>query len=365
MHAELTLRPIEGENELRSLHRLIATIFIGNGDLPRTFEQFHAGMSELPDLPRDGRRGIFLGDELVCGCLVRQRKIRLGQGFLPVACIGAVFTHPDHRGQGLAGRLMTEVIGYSLQHGDALLLLNGINGFYDRFGFSSIHDWTQITIRLDQILDDGPPAVSIRPATVEDAADMQTRYNDHFGAYSGSFERSLARQRHMLGGHQPYSHFCLASNDDGTTGHIKYHGRDPAASSEVSADDPQTALALLRHHADAVRKLDDATESIHWLVPPDSELASWLADRVYVDVHTLIKSNGGWMARVADPDTLADIAAPKRTADTLFHIFEAFRGNLFTLCLEQDVAAAGKVEAQVDGRLGQLLGPRLAGQRED
>ena len=112
---------------------MILTVFIGKDDLSRAFEAYDARMRLAPDLPVDGRRGIFIDDTIASACLVYARQIRIGYSYVPVACVGAVFTDPEFRGRGLAGRLITDIIGYAAKRGDGLLLLDGVNGLYDRF----------------------------------------------------------------------------------------------------------------------------------------------------------------------------------------------------------------------------------------
>ncbi len=311
MHADLTLRTIENDDELRTLHRMILTVFIGKDDLSRAFEAYDARMRLAPDLPVHGRRGIFIDDTIASACLVYARQIRIGYSYVPVACVGAVFTDPEFRGRGLAGRLITDIIGYAAKRGDGLLLLDGVNGLYDRFGFVSIHNWTQFTFQIDEILN-GPTAdISIRQATVADAADLQARYFHHFGAYTGSFLRTSALQHHHLRAGNPYSKVFIAYAADGRSrGHMKHHMLQHGSSSEVTADDPETAIALLRHHAAAARSHDPMADALHWLVPPHSELADWLADRYEVVIRTPVQPRGGWMARVGALDVLLDAILP-------------------------------------------------------
>ena len=51
-------------------------------------------------------------------------------------------------------------------------------------------------------------------------------------------------------------------------------------------------------------------DALHWLVPPHSELADWLADRYEVVIRTPVQPHGGWMARVGALDVLLDAMLP-------------------------------------------------------
>jgi GNAT superfamily N-acetyltransferase len=321
MSADFALRPIISEDELRTLHRMIITTFVGGADLAETLEPYHAAMRAMPDLPADARRGIFRSGQLICGCVVYARQLHIGHGLVPTACIGAVMTHPDYRGRGLAARLMRDVIEYATARGDGLLLLDGINDFYDRFGFVSVHNWTQFTFQLDEVLAGPRPERSLRPATVEDALALQARYRRHFEGYTGSFARTIEIQRHYVGRPAPWSALYLAENAAGETGgHILVSRREPVWSTEMTADDPATAVALLRFHAETAHSHAanaGPAEALHWLAPPQSELADWLTDRYETFVRTPVQPRGGWMARIADPHVLVQAMQPTWQASWL------------------------------------------------
>jgi predicted N-acetyltransferase YhbS len=352
MPADFSLRPITDEDELRTLHRMIITTFVGNVDLAETLDPYHAAMRAMPDLPADARRGIFRGGQLVCGCVVYARQLHIGHGRIPTACIGAVMTHPDYRGRGLAARLLQDVIEYATARGDGLLLLDGINDFYDRFGFVSVHNWTQFTFQLDEVLAGPRPERNLRPVTLQDAPALQARYRRHFGGYTGSFARSMAVQRHYAGHPAPWNALYLAETDRGeTVGHILLSRREPGWSSEVTADEPATAVALLRFHAETARRRAATAapvEALHWLVPPQSDLADWLMDRYETIVRTPVQPRGGWMARIADPCVLLQAMQPAWQASWLAGNV-AWHGRLtlvvdglrHTLTLGPDGVAAG------------------------
>jgi GNAT superfamily N-acetyltransferase len=338
MHADLILRTIKDDHELHTLHDKIVRTFVGKHEAQEMVDAYDVRMRQAPDLPPDGRRGIFIDEAIASACLVYQRQIRIGYSYVPVACIGAVFTDPEHRGRGLAGRLITDIIGYAAARRDGLLLLDGINGFYDRFGFVSVYNWTQYSFQIDEILHGPRAAVSIRTAHVDDARDLQKRYFRHFARYTGSFLRTPEQQRHQLQPHNPYTTIDIAHNAQARlAGHLRRHDLQPGTSSEVSADDPATAIALLRHHAQVARDRDPEIEALHWLIPPQSELASWLADRYEVVIRTPVQPHGGWMARIADLDVWINAMIPTWKAYLLASSV-AWHGTM-QLCIGTDCYA--------------------------
>ncbi|WP_158302150.1 GNAT family N-acetyltransferase [Paenibacillus mesophilus] len=60
--------------------------------------------------------------------------IWIGDAHLNVYSIGAVCTHPDHRGKGYAGAILELIREHSRQAGVPIILVSGNRGMYERFG---------------------------------------------------------------------------------------------------------------------------------------------------------------------------------------------------------------------------------------
>lgn len=60
--------------------------------------------------------------------------IRIGDAHLNVYSIGAVCTHPDHRGKGYAGAILELIREHSRRAGAPIILVSGNRGMYERFG---------------------------------------------------------------------------------------------------------------------------------------------------------------------------------------------------------------------------------------
>ena len=61
-----------------------------------------------------------------------------------VASIGAVATDPEHRGSGLASRLMADARRHAMERGASLMLISGGRGLYHRLGYVDVgvfEDW--------------------------------------------------------------------------------------------------------------------------------------------------------------------------------------------------------------------------------
>jgi GNAT superfamily N-acetyltransferase len=122
------------EDELPSLVDLANRVFRSGraGDMgaeyPLVFEP--ANVENLRVARADGRIvshvGICLRDASILGARVH------------VASIGAVATDPDHRGRGLASRLMEEARRHAVQQGASLMLISGGRGLYIRLGYVQV-----------------------------------------------------------------------------------------------------------------------------------------------------------------------------------------------------------------------------------
>ncbi len=84
------------------------------------------------------RAGIFEKEKLISSAAVRLAELKTGWGNIPlnVAIIGAVVTHPDWRGKGLASRAVSLVLQWAREHHASLALLwSSEHSFYQKFGF--------------------------------------------------------------------------------------------------------------------------------------------------------------------------------------------------------------------------------------
>lgn len=88
---------------------------------------------------------------------------------LRVGSIGGVCTHPDHRGQGLATRLLDYCTRRLTAEGARLIFISGMRGLYTRAGNITAQDFEYVALKPGQ-LQPGAGDLFIRPATAADAA---------------------------------------------------------------------------------------------------------------------------------------------------------------------------------------------------
>jgi hypothetical protein len=210
---------------------------------------------------------------------------------------------------------MWDALEYARERRYALLLLNGIPNFYDRFGYVDIFDKSEHAIRRATILEQEPGLYQTRPATLEDAPILVDIYWRHYGSHPGSLDRTIALQEHQLRHRPPQEPFQVVLAPDGKVcGYLWIPGSaDRSHAKEVAADDRAAALALLRYHALIFEPSLDPPEEVWWPLPFDSITFYVLADHVLPDVsnagetprgcslrsQTCCRPNAGWMARPA------------------------------------------------------------------
>ncbi|WP_458119837.1 GNAT family N-acetyltransferase [Paenibacillus sp. Z6-24] len=95
-------------------------------------------------------------------------KIRSGQQILSAFSIGAVCTHPDYRGQRLAGQLLERCRQHATESGASLMFISGDRSLYTRAGsqfFGQIH---QAAMSSNTLSSWGPFSWEMRDMRAED-----------------------------------------------------------------------------------------------------------------------------------------------------------------------------------------------------
>lgn len=183
------VRPVETPEEIETFHRRALEVYQPDVDMNVVLPRRMADLGAMPDLPAGGQRAAFFDGEIVGGYNIFERDLRVGPSLLRTGCIGAVYTGHAFRKQGVAGALMRDAIEYAVKGNYALLLLDGIPGFYDRFGYVDMHDVTHFTMDTAALHHLETDDWQTKTATEEDADLLLDLYQRHFGGYVGRFER--------------------------------------------------------------------------------------------------------------------------------------------------------------------------------
>lgn len=319
----ISVRAVDQPHEIETFHQRALEVYQPNADIEVALPRRLAELAAMPDLPPGGQRAAFVDGEIVGGYTMFERDLCVGPSRLRTGCIGAVYTCYAYRKQGVASALMRDAIYYAVNNDYALLLLDGIPNFYDKFGYVDMHDVTRFSMKSADLLSLKPGAWQTRLATEDDAALLLELYQRHLGDFVGSFERSQEIQRFKVRTAAPTRLFILALDPQGEPGgYIVLRTNDRRRSAEVVAESWGAAQMLLTYHADfakddekspgdiEVEIHDQIEDRIDWLVPPTSQLAMMLTDQLSVKRITECVHTGGWMARVGNVDALLNSLLP-------------------------------------------------------
>ncbi len=126
------------------------------------------------------------GDVMAANVLVAVQNLNLGGEFLPCGIVDTVATHPDHRRQGLAHRLMDMAHDLMREHGAeaGVLYTNPANHpyqFYTRLGY--------VTRAQAAMLEGAPPATAgacdVRAMRGDEAGTVRELVNGRYEHYEG------------------------------------------------------------------------------------------------------------------------------------------------------------------------------------
>ena len=93
-------------------------------------------------MPEQVVQGVFYGVAGADGALIAAGGTHLWDPGEHIAAIGNMYTHPEHRGQGLAAQVLAAIVRTLLAAGVTTIVLNvnahnhGARRLYERFGFA-------------------------------------------------------------------------------------------------------------------------------------------------------------------------------------------------------------------------------------
>jgi predicted N-acetyltransferase YhbS len=174
--------------ELDAVVRLATSVFRREGDVdmraafPTLFNADN--LENLQVMLEDGR------PVALAGCVLRD--LSLSGTKIRVGLVGSVCTLEEFRGQGLAGRVVTEVISRSAAQGAVAILVSGGRELYRRMGCVDAGLWRAVSVARSRAL----------PRLKCDAAEWTTRdIPEMVALYQGEpirFERGAEEMRTLL-----------------------------------------------------------------------------------------------------------------------------------------------------------------------
>ena len=234
-------------------------------------------------------RGAFRAGALVGGYVIAERGLLVDGVRLPTGCIGEVIVHPDARmprrrsgDDGVRpfaeGRLLL-----------ALLLLDGIADYYQKFGDADVFDTLWHSFDRERRGRSGrPPAGSEprRPTTRRAAPTCKPRH-------VGAFDRTLEEMRWRLAGATTPPVVAV----DGAGSCAATHCRPGAIGRSASARSRPTTGRPWRWRCCTTHAASSQSDELSWSIPPAAPLLFWLVDRLEVRSTRTYVPNGWWMAR--------------------------------------------------------------------
>jgi GNAT superfamily N-acetyltransferase len=126
-----------------------------------------------------------------------QERIHVYDGLIRAGSIGAVCTHPDYRGHGLATKLMELCTRKLAEGGARLMLISGGRGLYTRLGFIRAGRCANLSLRPGQVT---PLSrhVTLRPIARGNAAADAMVCSRLYACEPVRFRRSLEHMRNHL-----------------------------------------------------------------------------------------------------------------------------------------------------------------------
>lgn len=118
--------------DLPKIISLVNLVFRPTPEFEPTMQSEHPLLLSAANLDR-----LFVVEQqgrIVSHVGVLLQQMALGDVQLPVACIGSVATHPEHRGKGYAGQLMDLALKRAREAGCVLMPISGTGSLYTRRG---------------------------------------------------------------------------------------------------------------------------------------------------------------------------------------------------------------------------------------
>lgn len=304
---DLVVRALR-ENEREHAADLVASTF-SRGDTRIYHKMFHWYQDQLPHRPGSSIqqwRGAFLEEKLISFARVDAYHLHYGQARLRVAGISEVCTRDAYQGQGYNQAVIRDILTYSAEQGAHMALLNGIGGYYERFGFIPL--WPRYTLQFaaaDALRLSSP--LRLREAAPDDLSQMAKLYNQHWGGRV-TFSRSAALWQWRMA-IAPGQAVVTLDGAGVIQGYLWHRPDDYGERIEVVANHPEAIIALMQYSA---RQIQHAgLEMVTWSVPPDDVIIPYAQQMLATTLSAHYTPSGSWMGRLIDPSALVQALLPE------------------------------------------------------
>ncbi|NIA14456.1 MAG: GNAT family N-acetyltransferase [Nitrospiraceae bacterium] len=300
--SELTVKPVETDEELRLAHDLMAKV---------QYPDYFSGLNWLeacgegyPGFRREHTRIALWKGELAGALRMHTETIRLGEARLKMGGLGWVSTAQRHRRKGVCHALMIHTLDYLKQNHYHVSMLFGIPNFYHRFGFTTTLADYAIAIDTAEALHAPRTPYRKRPAKPGDIAAIQRIHAANDTDIACSLLRSSA---HLTNKWDHCKNMSVLTSDSGKVlAYFTAHASDKQMQvSEVGVSAPQACSSVL---AACGQLASDANLGrIRFLMPPPHPFARHLLQYQSTHEMRILRDQGAMLAFVDQAEALESL----------------------------------------------------------
>jgi predicted N-acetyltransferase YhbS len=251
--------------------------------------------------PAMHRVGVLNG-KIIAHALVESYTLRYGGARLRVAGIGKVYTDREHRGKGYGAAVLRDALAYAIEGGSHLALLNGIRGYYTRFGFYPVFPRYYAGFNALEASQLQSP-LSLRDPQPYEIPILAGLFERHWRGRVTFVRPPETWIWRVLEGDDGRQVWVVAEGEQTPQGYVAgYSLTDDTV--ELVVNTAPAALLLLKicgHIA-----LESGRTHFRWLMPPDDALIAFAQETLPIALSAEYEPDGGWMARVVDAKGLLD-----------------------------------------------------------
>ncbi|WP_391118584.1 GNAT family N-acetyltransferase [Psychrobacillus sp. L3] len=114
------------------------------------------------------------GDKVIANASINKMTIVSNDKEYQAIQVGTVMTHPDHRNQGLSGKLMNHIIEKYEKESDFIFLFanKSVLDFYPKFGFEKVQE-SSFSLSISDVKKQPTKSSNLRRLNIESAQDLQ------------------------------------------------------------------------------------------------------------------------------------------------------------------------------------------------
>lgn len=269
---------------------------------PSQWQPLAAASIWRPPVSDPGLTRVAIADgRVVSVAVLGRRHLRFGPCLIPAMTIGPVATHPDYEGQGFGTAVMGDVAAFMARCRAHLGYIQGIPGFYSRFGYYSYLAKSKIVVQraaMEPFLGRGV----LRRMKPEDLPDVRRIYNHATSRRTCAARRDAATWTWLTRSRRNALFFeprVIQDREGITAGYVTFDPVDPFHVREVVVrQDPVACAAALGAICRAAARKH--AQEVELKLPWDGALMTFCRQRVGGVFHAYCNPTGGSLMRIVD-----------------------------------------------------------------